>query len=65
MRKLKIQEFIVPARNSFTTPKVKPVLKLQGNWLHELGFNPGDYVNITPGQGRLIIEKAGCEAEAK
>ena len=57
MRKLKIQEFIIPAKTPFASPKVKPVLKLQGNWLHELGFNPGEYVNIIPGQGRLIIEK--------
>ena len=57
MRKLKIQEFIIPARIPFTMPKVKPVLRLQGNWLHELGFNPGDYVIITHRQGRLVIEK--------
>ena len=57
MRKIKIQEFIIPARTPFAMPKVKPVLKLQGNWLHDLGFNPGDYVNIIPREGRLIIEK--------
>ncbi|MFW5687511.1 MAG: SymE family type I addiction module toxin [Bacteroidota bacterium] len=58
MRKIKIQEFVIPARYPNNKLKVKPVLKLQGDWLQELGFSPGDYVNIVASGGRLIIERA-------
>ena len=58
MRKLKVQELIIPAKFPNSMPRTKPYLKLQGNWLGKLGFAPGDYVNILPKDGKLIIEKA-------
>ena len=58
MRKLKVQPFIIPARYPNYKARIKPVIKLQGNWLQELGFLAGDYVEIVPAYGKIIIQPA-------
>ena len=37
--------------------KVQPQIKLQGDWLSELGFEPGTELNVHCEEGKLIITK--------
>ncbi|MCD7724961.1 MAG: type I toxin-antitoxin system SymE family toxin [Clostridiales bacterium] len=37
--------------------KETPVIRLQGQWLKELGFDIGNHVNVECQGGRLIITK--------
>lgn len=55
MRKLKVQSVIVPSQR-WMPMKIKPLLKLQGDWLREYGFEPGMKVQISnPEKGIVKI----------
>ena len=61
-RKMKVYEATV-TRNSdsyFYRTKYVPVpqIKLQGNWLQELGFEPGKNLNVNCKDGQLTITLA-------
>ncbi len=45
--------------------KVVPSLKLCGVWMEELGFKPGDIVNVTTRERLLIIEPAKEQEEMR
>lgn len=38
-----------------TKYKIQPQIRLQGDWLEELGFTPGTQMNIHCEKGKLII----------
>lgn len=42
-----------------------PMLRLQGKWFAELGFQPGDAVLVKCADGKLIITKDEALAEKK
>jgi hypothetical protein len=54
MRAVKVQPFIVPSRNS-QPAKVKPSIKLLGDWLRFAGFKPGTMATIIINNGVLTI----------
>jgi hypothetical protein len=55
-RTAKIKSQIIPS--TFSKPmKEYSSLILKGKWLRELGFNPGDEVNIITSNNQLIIER--------
>lgn len=61
-RKLKILDHIIPARRNKPC-RIFPALRLQGKWLQDAGFEPGQQVNVVVEQGRLVIspeKKGGC-----
>ena len=58
MRKLKIHEFVIPAKFPKNTPEIRPVLRLQGKWLKKLGFIPGQFVLVEYCNDKHIIRKA-------
>ena len=62
MRKLKIQEFVIPAKFPKSTPGIKPLLRLQGEWLRKLGFMPGQYVIVENREDKLVISKVREQA---
>jgi len=37
--------------------KTVPLLRLQGDWFQQAGFNPGDQVKVEVSAGKLIITK--------
>ena len=37
--------------------KIVPQIRLQGEWLKELGYNIGDKLNVECREGQLIIKK--------
>lgn len=39
----------------------QPQVKLQGQWLRQAGFEPGDRITVTKEGSRLIIER--CDAQ--
>jgi hypothetical protein len=47
---------VVPAANRKPC-KVYSKLSLQGKWLSDLGFVPGDVVQIIIAENRMMIEK--------
>lgn len=64
-RKLKLQPEI-RSSNYGNQQKTVPSLKLCGLWMAELGFKPGDMVNITTREKLLIIEPVKeAETEAQ
>ena len=34
-----------------------PCIRIEGKWLSEYGFNPGDYISVECKNGELIIRK--------
>jgi toxic protein SymE len=44
--------------------KPAPMLRIQGRWLQELGFNPGDPILVKCEDGKLIITLDQARAEA-
>ena len=40
-------------------------LRIQGNWLREAGFNPGDKVEVEVNQGKLTIVNLSAEDMAE
>jgi formylmethanofuran dehydrogenase subunit D len=40
-------------------------LRIQGNWLREAGFNPGDKVKVEVDQGKLTIVNLSTEDMAE
>lgn len=63
MRIVKIQPFIIPS-TAGRPAKVKPLIKLMGNWLSFAGFKPGDMATITIKDGVMTI-RPEAEAEPK
>lgn len=59
-RKLKLSNFRV---KSTWSERFYPVLRLQGKWLHDLGFCSGDTVEVRHDQDVIIITKISGEAE--
>jgi len=49
-RELKVYE--APGQSS----RYRPCIRLQGQWLKNLGFNIGDKITVKEEVGRLIIE---------
>lgn len=45
------------ARRSYETTQNVPALVLQGIWLQELGFQPGDLAHIECSDGKLTITR--------
>jgi len=61
MKTLKIQKAYT-ARNVNGKIKAIPQINLTGIYLQNLGFEIGNFVNITLLEGKLIIEK--CDTQA-
>lgn len=45
--------------------KTAPMLRIQGHWFHDLGFNVGDPVLVKCEEGKLIIMADTAMAELK
>ena len=41
-----------------TQARVFSKIRLQGKWLTELGFKPGDKINVITENNRLVIERS-------
>ena len=54
MRTVKIQPLVTPS-TSYRKEKVKPVLKLVGNWLQRAGFEPGEHAVIVVKDGVMTV----------
>jgi hypothetical protein len=57
-RKLKVYYQMVPAGREHGGTQL-PLIRIQGKWLQELGFNPGDPITVRyiPGvKGLIMIE---------
>ncbi len=55
MRKHKVYETTVQRKNNWQGYKIVPQIRLQGQWLQELGFEPGVQMNIECSGGKLVI----------
>lgn len=56
-RKIKIGMHVIASRQ-FKEESIKPKLLLQGDWLKDHGFEPGEYVFVHCSHGTLTIKKA-------
>lgn len=57
-RSLKIE-----SAGDFFRRKTHPKIRLQGQWLAKLGFNPGDRVQVIPGlSGEITLKAQGGAA---
>lgn len=63
MRTVKIQPFIIPS-TAGRPARIKPLIKLVGNWLSFAGFKPGDMATIIIKDGVMTI-KPEAETEPK
>jgi len=54
MRSMKIQSLVTPS-TCYRKAKVKPVIKLVGNWLQRAGFEPGETAVIVVKDGVMTI----------
>lgn len=61
MRTVTVQPFIIPSSGS-KPARVKPLIKLMGNWLQCAGFEPWMSVVITVNDGVLTIKPAEGKA---
>ena len=61
-RRAKVYEASVPGKREgyygVTSYKSVPQIKLTGQWLADLGFDPGTQMHIECSGGRLVITKA-------
>ncbi len=57
-RTIKVYEASVQSQNRWTGYKTVPQIRLQGQWLEELGFEPGVLMNVQCSGGKLIITRA-------
>ena len=69
MKNQKIRSMKVHEQSGYNY-KATPTIILKGQWLKEMGFKIGDYINVSCEEGKLIItldaEKAAMEkAEAE
>ena len=69
MKNQKIRSMKVHEQSGYNY-KATPTIILEGQWLKEMGFKIGDYINVSCEEGKLIItldaEKATMEkAEAE
>lgn len=69
MKNQKIRSMKVHEQSGYNY-KATPTIILKGQWLKEMGFKTGDYINVSCEEGKLIItldaEKAAMEkAEAE
>lgn len=55
MRTVKIQPFVIPS-TSRRPARIKPLLKLMGNWLRFAGFEPGSNAVIIIKDGVMTIK---------
>lgn len=62
MRMVTVQPFVIPSTTGRPT-KVKPLIRLMGNWLRCAGFEPWMSVVITVNDGVLTIKPADNKAE--
>lgn len=53
-RKIKLQSY--HSERAGRNARIVPELRLRGCWLEELGFNPGDTLEITSRDKLLIIQ---------
>ena len=60
-RKLKVYEGSYTKSGSWNNTKYKfqPQIRLQGDWLADLGFNPGTAMNVHCEKGKLTITLVG------
>ncbi len=60
-RKLTVSGVTLFSRSGLLANRSKkkhvPYIRLQGNWLINAGFEPGDRVSVEPKGGKLIIRK--------
>jgi hypothetical protein len=54
-KKVKLQPKSVARVNERGGYAIVPELRISGRWLEALGFQPGDYVSIAEGRGRITI----------
>jgi hypothetical protein len=64
MRTIKIQPFIIPSTTGRPT-RVKPLIKLVGDWLSFAGFKPGDMATIIIKDGVMTIKPEGKAAKMR
>jgi len=57
MRKLTIEKLVNPSF-SYKPIKIFSQIRLKGKWLTEMGFIPGEKVNVMIEKNRLIIERS-------
>jgi hypothetical protein len=57
MRTVTVQPFVIPSRHG-KPERVKPFIRLMGNWLKCAGFEPWMSVIITVNDGVLTIKPA-------
>lgn len=57
MRKLTIEKLVKPSF-SYQSIKIFSQIRLKGKWLTEMGFIPGEKVNVMIEKNRLIIERS-------
>ena len=56
-RKLTISAIVTPESDWFVpdVPKIRPLIRLSGNWLQKSGFHPGRKILVTQTDSSLII----------
>ena len=42
-----------------------PEIRISGVWLHEIGFEIGDYVRLAYGEGEILIKRIECENDSE
>ncbi len=59
-RRIKVYEASIPSTDRWgrSSYKTVPQIRLQGQWLEELGFEPGVQMSIQCSGGKLIITRA-------
>ena len=62
MRTVTVQPFVIPS-TLHRPARIKPLIKLMGNWLRCAGFEPWMSVVITVNDGVLTIKPAEAKAE--
>lgn len=45
--------------------KILPWLNISSVWLQEAGFNIGDQLEVSVGQGQLVITNKGCDGDQR
>ncbi len=67
-RRLTVSRLVTPrARPSagYEAVSVVPFLRISGQWLAKLGFEPGDRVRVAGEPGRLEVARVGASEEAR
>jgi hypothetical protein len=64
MRTVTVQPFVIPSTGN-KPARIKPLIKLMGNWLKCAGFDPWMSVVIMVNDGVLTIKPAGKTAKLR